>query len=201
MQNEPHKNEGGNKNVWVVVLLLVVCAGPVVLSWVLVGYADNISFADASHGELIDPAIKLSDKALGAYIETQPESGLRGRWSLLYWAEGYCNLPCQQKLEHIQRIRQALSREAHRLQPILFSSYDPPQGLSYGGEHKLLLWQPTSQADELLSLAIKDPRIGGAGDYYLIDPLGNLLIRYKAGTDPVGIIKDIKRLMRASRIG
>ena len=40
-----------------------------------------------------------------------------------------------------------------------------------------------------------------AGRLYLIDPLGNLMMSYPSGTDPVGIIKDLKRLFKYSGIG
>ena len=34
---------------------------------------------------------------------------------------------------------------------------------------------------------------------YLIDPYGNLMMQYKKGTNPSGIIKDIERLIRISK--
>jgi hypothetical protein len=40
-----------------------------------------------------------------------------------------------------------------------------------------------------------------AGRLYIVDPLGNLMMRYDADVDPRGIIKDIQRLIKNSRIG
>jgi cytochrome oxidase Cu insertion factor (SCO1/SenC/PrrC family) len=34
---------------------------------------------------------------------------------------------------------------------------------------------------------------------YLIDPYGNLMMQYKKGTNPSGIIKDLERLIRISK--
>jgi hypothetical protein len=42
---------------------------------------------------------------------------------------------------------------------------------------------------------------GGAGAIYLIDPLGNLVLRYGADPDIKGISKDLTRLLKASGIG
>jgi hypothetical protein len=42
---------------------------------------------------------------------------------------------------------------------------------------------------------------GGAGTLYLVDPLGNLVLRYPDDPDIKGIAKDLTRLLKASRIG
>ena len=182
------------------VLLVLVCAGPIIFSWLLLKNADNISFADASHGELITPVIALPGKSLLSYTGGSERPVLRGKWFLLYWAGEYCDDDCMLRLEHIERIRQAMGKDSHRLQPVLFSTATLPAGLSYGGEDELWLWQAVPGQDELLAIAAADSRIGRKG-YYVIDPEGNLLISYSVEVNPVGIIKDIRRLMRASRAG
>ena len=182
-------------------LLVAVCAGPVVLSWALVRNAGNMSFSDASHGELVSPAIGLPDRELEPYAGAGGEGRLRGKWFLLYWAGDACAGECQRKLEHMERIRQALGKESHRLRPLLYSVAPAPSGLRYGGEDSLWLWPRQSSGDGPLGLAGSDARLGRAGHYYLIDPLGNLFMSYSPEVNPVGIIKDIRRLMRASRAG
>jgi len=41
----------------------------------------------------------------------------------------------------------------------------------------------------------------GSGWIYLVDPLGNLLMRYPTTVKPGGMLKDLKRLLRLSKIG
>ena len=36
---------------------------------------------------------------------------------------------------------------------------------------------------------------------YLVDPLGNLMMRYPRDPDPAKLVKDLQRLLRYSRIG
>jgi hypothetical protein len=36
---------------------------------------------------------------------------------------------------------------------------------------------------------------------YLVDPLGNLMMRFPRDPDPARVIKDLKQLLRASRFG
>ena len=46
------------------------------------------------------------------------------------------------------------------------------------------------------------PVAHSAADHlYIVDPLGNLVLRYPRDADPGRIIKDITRLLKTSRIG
>jgi hypothetical protein len=46
------------------------------------------------------------------------------------------------------------------------------------------------------------PAVGAATDHiYVIDPLGNLMMRFPRDPDPSRMIKDLSRLLKASRIG
>jgi hypothetical protein len=40
-----------------------------------------------------------------------------------------------------------------------------------------------------------------ADHIYVVDPLGNLVLRYPRDADPFRIIKDLARLLKTSRIG
>jgi hypothetical protein len=46
------------------------------------------------------------------------------------------------------------------------------------------------------------PAQGARADYiYVIDPLGNIVLRYMRNADPAGMIKDLTRLLKTSGIG
>ncbi|MEZ5600135.1 MAG: hypothetical protein R3F36_03615 [Candidatus Competibacteraceae bacterium] len=72
-------------------------------------------------------------------------------------------------------------------------------------------WLATEHAAMLLGLADAKTRNslpeafgqpGPSGDWvYLLDPLGNLLMRYPVTVNPSGILKDLRRLLRLSEIG
>jgi hypothetical protein len=48
----------------------------------------------------------------------------------------------------------------------------------------------------------KLPVTGSVRDHiYLVDPLGNVMMRYPREVDPNRMKKDVARLLRASRIG
>ncbi|MDH3952764.1 MAG: cytochrome oxidase assembly protein, partial [Gammaproteobacteria bacterium] len=47
----------------------------------------------------------------------------------------------------------------------------------------------------------KKPESLPAGGFYLIDPLGNLVLYFGPGINPRDMVDDIKRLLKLSRIG
>ena len=58
-------------------------------------------------------------------------------------------------------------------------------------------------ADAAWTGALPPARAGAATDayVYLIDPLGNLVLRYDETFNPKGMLKDLGRLLKYSRIG
>ncbi len=45
------------------------------------------------------------------------------------------------------------------------------------------------------------PADGRARALYIVDPLGNLMMRYDARLPPKGLLEDLKRLLQLSHIG
>lgn len=59
------------------------------------------------------------------------------------------------------------------------------------------VWRPGSA-----SFAEQFPAPQSPSDHiYIVDPLGNLMLRFPADPDPKGIMKDMKQLLKASQIG
>ena len=48
--------------------------------------------------------------------------------------------------------------------------------------------------------AIQVPVVSG-GSVWLVDPLGNLILRYPPGYQSRGLLEDLKRLLKLSKIG
>ena len=58
-----------------------------------------------------------------------------------------------------------------------------------------------SDAELAALLREKSPAASGSGGYFLVDPLGNLVMYFEPGIDPGDMVDDIKRLLKLSRIG
>jgi len=188
--------------------LLLIFSAPMLISWWLLNYTDfNRDKAPASHGNLIVPPRPLEDIALTNLSDPLEQAHLHGKWSLVYLHAGECNKNCVDNLYKMRQLRLATGEYAPRIQRVMVVSGTEAALLS---EDQLqhFAGQLVLHADEhrqISSLKIfslsDDEEPVSERRLYVIDPLGNLMMSYAPDTQPGGIIKDLKRLLRYSRIG
>ncbi len=158
--------------------------------------------AVAAHGELIDPPRLLPAVAL-----TLPDGGttssevLRGAWSLVYLVDNSCAESCTKALAELARVRFALDKDATRVQRVLLHAGEccAPGFPEQGDEDLLVLGATGAEGQALLALFPRAPT--GAASVYVVDPLGNLMMRHAATGGARGLLKDLERLLRLSSIG
>jgi len=151
-----------------------------------------------NYGELIEPR-RLPDARLALADGTPFQlSSLRGRWVLVMVDSAACDAYCEKKLYYMRQVRLAQGKEMERVGRAFLindSATTVPGKLApYTGT-----WLIRAAGNEVLGL-FPAPRAHSA-HIYLIDPLGNLMIRYPREPDPRRMIEDLKRLLKASRIG
>jgi hypothetical protein len=158
--------------------------------------------AVAAHGELIDPPRQLPAIALSL-----PDGGraspdvLRGSWSLVYLAGRSCAENCTKALAELARVRLALDKDATRVQRVLLHAGDCcAPGFPGPGDEDLLVLGATG-AEGQAFLALFPPAPYGMDSIYVVDPLGNLMMRHAAAGGAQGLLKDLERLLRLSSIG
>lgn len=125
-------------------------------------------------------------------------SELRGKWLLLQFDAGNCDAYCERKLYFMRQVRKALGKDTPRVERVwlLTDAQRPKQALLEAIEGTLLVRAAGS------ALAAEFPAENATTDHiYLVDPLGNLMMRYPREPDPSRMLKDLQRLMRVSRIG
>jgi len=130
----------------------------------------------------------------GTLLEPKPVSApglaqLRGKWVLVTADAAACDAYCERKLYFMRQVRRAQNREVERVARLWL--------ITDGGTPR----------PEVVA-AIEGTRIekSAPGDFasdhiYLVDPLGNLMMRYPRDPDPSRMIKDLQRLLKYSRIG
>ena len=146
-------------------------------------------------GELLQPVVSLT--------EALPESPLHavndGYWVLLYANDGACDEACEFSLYTLRQSRLMLGREMDRLVRVFLHGDTPPDTVLLAEEHGGLV---TLQDDSLKALLDRQKPEGlAAGGYYLVDPLGNLVMYFRPDIDPQAMVEDIKHLLELSRIG
>ena len=119
---------------------------------------------------------------------------LRGRWVLLALGRGDCGAPCERRLYATRQARTMQGREQERVVRawLIAGEAAPPAALL--AQHPELVVVRVPEA-----VPARFP--GGADALYLLDPLGNLVLRYPDDPDIKGVARDLTRLLKASRIG
>lgn len=198
--------EGGRKNALLILLIFAVFAAPALISWLLLGFTD-IGEESGGHGRLIEPPRPLPNLTLSNPKAEGDEARLHGKWSLLYLNRGVCGQACERNLYRMRQLRLATGKHAPRVQRVLVQLDEEPRPLDEDQQKhfagQLVLWVMNEKAFPGIDIFRVDgtlpPYEGQA--IYLVDPLGNLMMVYPADTQPKGIIRDLNRLLRYSRIG
>jgi hypothetical protein len=195
-----------NKNKLTLLLLFAAFLLPVLLSWYLLKFTDVAQNRDKSHhGELIHPVRPLADVGLLDPV-TGNEHSLHGKWNLVYHHRGTCLDECRNNLYKLRQLLLATGQYSLRLHRVMIvnrqdlGSIKPLLTEDYAGQLLLFREEVTQEfIDAFRKNSGED--VVSAGRLYIVDPLGNLMMRYDADVDPRGIIKDIQRLIKNSRIG
>lgn len=183
------------------VIIFALFIVPLVLAWALYGRWHPTG--TVHHGELLSPVIPVNSFDAADGDGGPLDAGLfRQRWTLAYIAEGGCAEPCRDGLYKIRQIRLALGgKNIDRVQTVALFDARPDAALSGWLEREHAAMRVAVAPDAVLGqlrapFSERDPH-----SVYLLDPLGNLVMRYDAAAEPQGVIADLKRLLKLSRIG
>lgn len=182
--------------------LVAVFFGPLALATLWYAHVDEWgTWGRVNHGELMQPVRTLEGLRLGTPAgEWMGLAQLRGHWTLIYVAGSPCALECEATLFKMRQAHLALGKEADRLQRMYIAS-DPA---------RLLAAQPVLAGHPQMRTGFVAPasRQGldafgddAAGYAYVVDPLGNVVMRYGDAATTKGMLKDLKRLLKVSQIG
>ncbi len=141
---------------------------------------------------LIDPPLRHLDERVVRLSE------LKGKWILLQLDEAHCAAACRAKLYNMRQVRLAQGREMERVERVWLILDDAPLETLLMREYDGTRMLRASGSP----LPAEFPAAGDVRDHvYVIDPLGNLMLRFPKNADPARMNKDLVRLLKASRIG
>ena len=187
-------NEKPKKSLFSLWLLIAACVAPVAASYVAYYYWQPSGHVN--YGELIEPRpLPDAGLALAAGAPFQWET-LKGKWVLVTVDSGNCDAYCQRKLLYLRQVRLAQGKEADRIERAWLITDDAKPATGIVDEYQGT-WLIRTAGGAFLKLF---PAQASPADHiYIVDPLGNLMMRYPRDADPRKIVKDVSRLLRHSK--
>jgi cytochrome oxidase Cu insertion factor (SCO1/SenC/PrrC family) len=191
------------------VLLGLLFMTPAFVAWVMHHSGEEGWRPEGStnRGILVHPARPLVFPADMLVAGASANDYLQGKWTLLYIGDTACDDVCNNNLYKMRQVNIAQNENMKRVQRLYLA-----RGESWSGTPGELLQKEypkmevvlfsTDQAGQIAPDFLVDGiSMEGAERVYIIDPLGNLMMYYPADADPGGMLKDLKKLLKYSKIG
>lgn len=179
------------------ILVLLVCAAPVIASYFT--YYVIRPEGRSNYGQLIDPqrplpALSLQDLQ-GQAVTAE---SLRNQWLIVVVGGGACDAVCERNLYLQRQLRETTGKDRDRIDKVWLvtdsAAIQPALLQGIAGAQVL-----RASAQEVA--AWLEPEAGQplGAHLYIVDPLGNWMMRFPADADPSRVKRDLNRLLRASR--
>lgn len=182
-------NAGRTRGRLQLILILLMVIGPMVLATGMYKLQFWVPDSRSYHGEMIGNG------------QTRAELGVTSdeeRWQLLVSTPQECSVDCQQLVYLARQIQIGLGRDASRASHALATG--KPVSAEY--DTKLKREYPQLQRYELdLPAYTKGAEGNGSAQLWIIDPHGNLVLRYDARVKGKDLLNDLRHLLKLSNIG
>ena len=191
------RRAGGGR--WRMLAVLVICAAPVVASYFT--YYVIRPEGRRNFGELIDPQRPLpAVQSVSLEGKQDRLTSLRGQWLLISVAGGACDSVCEHHLYLQRQLRESLGKEKERMDWVWLVDDGAPvrPELLPAIKTATVLRVDSAQLSKWLEPAAGHQLVE---HLYMVDPLGNWMMRFPAGMDKAAAPqakRDLERLMRAS---
>lgn len=184
---------------WKMIAVLLVCASPVIASYFT--YYVVRPEGRRNYGELVTPQRPLPAIATIDLSGKPSElTALKKQWLLISVASASCDATCQQRLYFQRQLRESLGKEKVRVDWVWLVT--DASAIDVRLKPALIEATVLRVSPEALTQWLPPASNQRLEDHlYVVDPLGNLMMRFPANMDAPGAAKakrDLDRLLRAS---
>ena len=200
MQNTNQVEKQRRRGRWSMFAVLLVCAAPIIASYVTYHFIKPEG--RTNYGDLLDPRQHPIPAMASTTLDGQPQKleDFKGKWIMVKVGGSACAQDCQDMLFKMRQLRTMQGKEADRIERVwLITDNEPLETFMLRvNDGTRFLRAPAEAVGKWLPLAP-----GGRVEehIYLIDPLGDLMMRFPKDADPSKVKKDMYKLLKASAIG
>ncbi len=185
---------------WKLLAVLAVCASPLLASYFT--YYVIKPTSRSNYGTLIDPRAHPVPPMATKTLAQEPLTleSLKGKWVMLKVGGSDCAKDCQDQLFTMRQLRTMQGKERERIERVWLITDEAPLEtmLLRVNDGTRMLRAPAGTVAKWLPV-----EQGGdaSAHIWLIDPQGNLMMRFPKNPDPARMKKDISKLLKASAVG
>lgn len=197
------KNNKENLKPYMLWLMLFTFVAPIAMAFWLynIGGTENT----VNQGEFVKGGVQLldlgiTDQAGSAVTEKQ----LYGHWHMMFFMQNDCKGLCEETIYTMRQIKTSFHKDSERMTNVLihfdkkfsdsfkarikthYANFD-----RYFADRELFNKALGFQGNELMSKRM----------IFIVDPIGNVILKYNKDKTAKDIISDLKRLLKASQIG
>lgn len=205
------KKKVTQRPAFVLILLVILFLGSLGLAF-LAYHQKTMVFKSANIGQILTtpehPFVFTQLNLRTPQGQAVSAKSLNGKWLVVYLNPAACTQVCLQRLHDLNQVWKATGRDMRRVQRVFltFTNTATPQLsklLSQKGDYagtKRLQVKP-QQFEQFMQGAPDLQQVMQSGAFYIVDPLGNIVLQYPADVKPAGILRDLQRLLRVSQVG
>lgn len=160
-----------NKKNYTFFLIVLIFFLPLIASGLLYYYHDYFHLKTEHHGILLSTPIHIQDESIK-------------KWRVIYVHGDICDVQCKKINYQLQQVKKLLGKDSDRVNIVLLNNKN-------GQAKKILKWVLKKNKKNFI---VEDK-------IYFVDPLGNLFMYYESVTNPMDMLKDLKRVLEVSQIG
>ncbi len=185
---ESPAQHGNRRTLYILIVMFFL---PVAVAFFLYYGAQWRPVGQTNNGDLFDPVQPLPDDA---------KEFRDGKWSLVYVGNGACDADCRESLIFARQTRLSLNQEMKRVDRFFIATGEccDRKYLETAHPGLKLIEVPDAAVSKLVAAFPEQER---ANTLFVVDPLGNLVLRYDVHQPPKGLLTDLKKLLKLSHIG
>ena len=191
-----------NRNQIKLLMVISIFIIPFVISYFLLDkYNSNQEWQTTNYGDFVNPALSINNIQIKSSSNNiSNTNSLNGKWTLIQFSHKECLKGCLEITYLLRQINTALGKDMNRVQRLFISDSKIPTELLIKLQKlypKLLIVNGSTNAlYNILSDILKTDTV-----VLLTDPIGNVILTYREGFEGKKFLKDLKKLLKLSRIG